>query len=114
MTRFSALATALALIATGVAPTVSAEVLIAPTRVELDRAERSTELVVVNKGNEEAAFRVSIENRRMRLDGSRRRLKRRWQMSSLQRTLFAFRRGGLSWSQVSARPFGCLPCLIQS
>ncbi|MEM9939511.1 MAG: molecular chaperone [Pseudomonadota bacterium] len=70
MTRFPALATALALIATGVAPTASAEVLIAPTRVELDRAERSTELVVVNKGNEEAAFRVSIENRRMRLDGS--------------------------------------------
>ena len=70
MTRFSTLATALALIATGLAPSANAEVLIAPTRVELDRSERSSELVVVNKGSEEAAFRVSIENRRMRLDGS--------------------------------------------
>ena len=70
MTRFSTLATALALIATGLAPSATSEVLIAPTRVELDRSERSSELVVVNKGSEEAAFRVSVENRRMRLDGS--------------------------------------------
>lgn len=48
----------------------SAELLIAPTRVVLDRSDRSTELVVVNKGAEEAAFRISIENRRMNLDGS--------------------------------------------
>jgi hypothetical protein len=48
----------------------SAELLIAPTRVVLDRSDRSTELVVVNKGAEEAAFRISVENRRMNLDGS--------------------------------------------
>lgn len=48
----------------------SAELLIAPTRVVLDRSDRSTELVVVNKGSEEAAFRISVENRRMNLDGS--------------------------------------------
>lgn len=70
MTRFSSLATVLALVATSIMPTATAEVLIAPTRVELDRAERSTELVVVNKGDEEAAFRVSIENRRMLIDGT--------------------------------------------
>jgi len=47
-----------------------AEVLIAPTRVVLEKNTRSAELVIVNKSNEEAAFRVSIENRRMLLDGS--------------------------------------------
>lgn len=46
------------------------EVLIAPTRIVLERGERSAELVIVNKGDEEAAFRVSIENRRMLQDGS--------------------------------------------
>lgn len=49
---------------------VRAEILIAPTRVTLDPGERSTELVVVNKGNEETAFRISVENRRMLLDGA--------------------------------------------
>ena len=47
-----------------------ADLLIAPTRVVLERGERTAELVVVNKGQEEFAFRVSLENRRMRLDGS--------------------------------------------
>ncbi len=47
-----------------------ADLLIAPTRVVLERGERSAELIVVNKGDEEFAFRVSVENRRMRLDGS--------------------------------------------
>ncbi|MEO1406447.1 MAG: hypothetical protein AAFV54_08150 [Pseudomonadota bacterium] len=46
------------------------EVLIAPTRIVLERGERSAELVIVNKGDEEAAFRVSIENRRMLENGS--------------------------------------------
>lgn len=47
-----------------------AEVLIAPTRIVLEDGQRSSELVIVNKGSEEAAFRISIENRRMKLDGS--------------------------------------------
>ncbi len=52
-------------------PTMSqAEVMIAPTRVVLENGDRSAELVIVNKGDEEAAFRISIENRRMNLDGS--------------------------------------------
>lgn len=47
-----------------------AELLIAPTRVVLERSERSAELVLVNKSDEEAAYRISIENRRMLKDGS--------------------------------------------
>lgn len=66
LTALSLLAAAQAAIPT----TASAELLIAPTRIVLDPTERSTELVVVNKGGEEAAFRISLENRRMNLDGS--------------------------------------------
>ncbi|MEL7481584.1 MAG: molecular chaperone [Pseudomonadota bacterium] len=51
-------------------PGAFAEVLIAPTRVVLERGERSAELIVVNKGEEETAFRLGIENRRMLIDGS--------------------------------------------
>jgi len=47
-----------------------ADLLIAPTRVVFERGERSTELIVVNRGDEQFAFRISIENRRMLLDGS--------------------------------------------
>ena len=50
--------------------TAQAEILVAPTRVVLENGERSTELVLVNKGTEEAAYRVSVENRRMLIDGS--------------------------------------------
>jgi len=49
---------------------VYAEVMIAPTRVVLEGSQRSAELVIVNKGSEEAAFRVSIENRRMDINGA--------------------------------------------
>lgn len=49
---------------------VYAEVMIAPTRVVLERGQRSAELVIVNKGREEAAFRISIENRRMDINGA--------------------------------------------
>lgn len=53
------------------APIMSqAEVMIAPTRVVLEDGKRSAELVIVNKSDEEAAFRISIENRRMNEDGS--------------------------------------------
>lgn len=50
--------------------TASAEILIAPTRIVLENGERSTELVLVNKGTETAAYRISVENRRMNYDGS--------------------------------------------
>lgn len=52
------------------APAAMAEILVAPTRVVLEKGERSTELVLVNKGAETAAYRISVDNRRMRLDGS--------------------------------------------
>ncbi len=70
MFRFGCFAAALVgLSALSPAP-AAGEVLIAPTRVVLERGERSAELVVVNKGDEEAAFRISVENRRMLEDGS--------------------------------------------
>lgn len=50
-------------------PLAFAELLIAPTRVVLENGERSAELVLVNKGGEEAAYRISLENRRMMLNG---------------------------------------------
>lgn len=46
-----------------------AELLVAPTRVVLTPTSRSAELVLVNKGTEAAAFRLALENRRMRADG---------------------------------------------
>jgi hypothetical protein len=68
MIRFPLLA---ALAAVLVAPVpAAAELLVAPTRVVLTPEARSTELVLVNKGTETAAFRIAIENRRMREDGS--------------------------------------------
>lgn len=48
----------------------AAELLVAPTRVVLTPENRATELVLVNKGAETAAFRIAIENRRMNADGS--------------------------------------------
>jgi P pilus assembly chaperone PapD len=47
----------------------AAELLVAPTRVILTPASRTAELVLVNKGSETAAFRLALENRRMRTDG---------------------------------------------
>lgn len=52
------------------APLAVAELMIAPTRVVLENGERSAELVLVNKGAEEGAFRISLENRRMQDNGS--------------------------------------------
>jgi P pilus assembly chaperone PapD len=48
----------------------AAELLVAPTRVILTAANRTAELVLVNKSTEAAAFRLALENRRMRSDGS--------------------------------------------
>ena len=68
MIRFPLAAALLAALAAPVP--AAAELLVAPTRVVLTPDTRSTELVLVNKGTETAAFRINIENRRMREDGS--------------------------------------------
>lgn len=52
------------------APPAGAELMIAPTRIVLGPNQRSAELVLVNKGTETAAFRLGLENRRMRRDGA--------------------------------------------
>jgi len=52
------------------APIGYADIMIAPTRVVFENGTRSAELVIVNKGDEEAAYRISLENRRMNFDGS--------------------------------------------
>jgi len=52
------------------APHAYGEVMIAPTRVVLENADRSAELVLVNRGTEQGAYRISLENRRMRMNGS--------------------------------------------
>ncbi|MEL7232462.1 MAG: molecular chaperone [Pseudomonadota bacterium] len=64
--KLGLLATATALSA----PIAAAELMIAPTRVVLEQGERSAELILVNKGAEQGAYRISLENRRMLLDGS--------------------------------------------
>jgi P pilus assembly chaperone PapD len=62
---------AAALVAAIAAPVpAAAELLVAPTRVVLTPDARASELVLVNKGTETAAFRIAIENRRMNEDGS--------------------------------------------
>ncbi|MEQ8412308.1 MAG: hypothetical protein RIC51_05660 [Erythrobacter sp.] len=68
MKRFPLVAALAAAIAA--AAPASAELLVAPTRLVLSPQQRSGELVLVNKGDEAAAFRLSVENRRMRDDGS--------------------------------------------
>ena len=53
------------------APAITyANILVSPTRVVLEDGERSSELVFLNRSEEESAFRVSLENRRMLSDGS--------------------------------------------
>lgn len=70
-TRLSRLALLLATLAAPALPTpASAELMIAPTRVVLAGAERSTELILVNKGDAQTAYRIDVENRRMRRDGA--------------------------------------------
>lgn len=68
MSRFPFIAALIAALA--VPFPAAAELLVAPTRVVLTPETRSSELVLVNKGTETAAFRIAIENRRMREDGS--------------------------------------------
>jgi P pilus assembly chaperone PapD len=64
----AAVAAALSLLAP-MAP-AAAELMIAPTRVVLGPGQRTTELVLVNRGTEAAAYRLQVENRRMRADGA--------------------------------------------
>ena len=51
-------------------PPAAAQLMIAPTRVVLAGAERSTELILVNKSDTQTAYRIDLENHRMRRDGS--------------------------------------------
>jgi hypothetical protein len=70
MSNFKAY-TILGLLLTGIsAPAAMAEILVAPTRVVLENGERSSELVLVNKGSEPAAYRIDVLNRRMLVDGT--------------------------------------------
>ena len=48
----------------------NANILVSPTRVVLEDGERASELVFLNRSDEESAFRISLENRRMLSDGS--------------------------------------------
>jgi len=67
---FRTLKTALIASVTAVStPLAAAELMIAPTRVVMENGERSAELVLVNKGAEEGAYRISLENRRMLMNG---------------------------------------------
>lgn len=51
-------------------PLTAAELMIAPTRVVMESGDRSAELVLVNKSTEEGAYRISLENRRMQMNGA--------------------------------------------
>lgn len=48
----------------------AAEVMITPTRMVLENNKRSAEFILVNKGDEQGVYRITLENRRMRLDGA--------------------------------------------
>ena len=51
-------------------PAAFADLMIAPTRIVLEKGTRAAELVLINKSNEQGAYRISLENRRMMPDGS--------------------------------------------
>jgi hypothetical protein len=59
-----------ALVVAALSGPAAAELMIAPTRVVLAGTERSAELILVNKGSEQTAYRIDVENRRMRTDGA--------------------------------------------
>ncbi len=69
--RLARLAPLLAALAAQSLPApAAAQLMVAPTRVVLAGAERSTELILVNKSDAQTAYRIDVENRRMRRDGS--------------------------------------------
>jgi hypothetical protein len=67
--RRAACAFALALTAAAPASAGVGDLLVAPTRLVLD-GRRSTELVLNNIGDEPATYRISVEFRRMKADGT--------------------------------------------
>ncbi len=68
LAKFSPL---LAAVALSLSPQpAAAELMVAPTRLVMSTTERSSELTLVNKSNEQTAFRIAVENRRMRRDGA--------------------------------------------
>lgn len=70
-TRLARIAPLLAALAVQSLPTpAAAQLMVAPTRVVLAGAERSTELILVNKSDAQTAYRIDVENRRMRRDGA--------------------------------------------
>ena len=66
---FTALALPLALIAAPQANAGVGDLLVAPTRIVLN-GSRGTEIVLSNIGDDVAIYRVSVELRRMKPDGS--------------------------------------------
>lgn len=62
------LATALALIAAAAPAVAAGDLLVAPTRVVLD-GSRGTEVILNNIGDETATYRISLELRRMTVEG---------------------------------------------
>ncbi|MFZ4689572.1 MAG: molecular chaperone [Polymorphobacter sp.] len=70
LSRVSRLALLAAIVVPALPTPAAAELMIAPTRIVLSGAERSSELILVNKGDEETAYRIDAENRRMRTDGA--------------------------------------------
>jgi hypothetical protein len=65
--RLAGLAAAFALL-TGGSANAQGDLLIAPTRVEID-GRGSTQVILSNIGSEEATYRISLELRRMNADG---------------------------------------------
>ncbi|NRA31374.1 MAG: hypothetical protein HRU11_14050, partial [Parvularculaceae bacterium] len=47
-----------------------AQLQIAPTRVVLEKHSNTAQLLLVNRGMKEAAYQITVENRRMLMDGS--------------------------------------------
>lgn len=67
--RATFVAAGMAVASIGTASLASGDLLVAPTRVVLE-GQRSAEVVLSNIGREAATYRVSVELRRMRPDGS--------------------------------------------
>jgi len=59
-----------ALLLAGAVTHAQAQILLAPTRVVLEDGAKSADLTILNNGTDEAAFRISIENRRMLENGT--------------------------------------------
>lgn len=69
MRRFAAAAALAAILSSSVPALAAGDLLVAPTRVVLD-GPRGTEVILNNIGDAPATYRISLELRRMREDGS--------------------------------------------